>query len=165
MTGPTSREELTRILRTLPDPLFGFQTDPPHVQQAIVGLLRAGTDLGVYQIAATPLLRQSTWTWPGAWDHLGIDPAKGNPEDWIPDVLIALWVGWGTRDAAIRTVLEYDTAMCELGEVLRIQVLPADDCPTCKAQTRPMEIFERVKAGLPPFHPGCRCTMIPVLDL
>lgn len=40
---------------------------------------------------------------------------------------------------------------------------PVDDCPFCKEKAnRKIKLSAMTDADLPPFHPGCRCTILPV---
>lgn len=149
------------LLSALPDPLVGVTGVDPSELEPVREVLRGNPDhhFPVYQ-ALKPILDGRDWAWPGA--ERAVDPHHSEA---INDLAAAMWLSWRTRKDAVGTIKGYLESAAELGPrmTLQVDVLPADDCPVCAVQKGPMGILERIEAGLPPFHGGCRCCLIPVI--
>lgn len=149
------------LLADLPDPFEGFTGVEASELEPVRQVLRRGTGhhFPVCQALAS-ILEGRDWAWPGA--EKALDPRSTEP---INDLAAAMWISWNTREAAVSAIKRYLESEAQLSGTahLLVDVLPADECPVCAAQVGPMSISKRIKAGLPPFHGGCRCTLIPVV--
>jgi len=94
------------------------------------------------------------------WDRSAFPPQRGDA-DWYMDVGEMVMLAIQARAEAIATVrgvvADPEPHVVRLG----LKILPSNDrdCTTCMphVEAGAQEPLELVKAGLPPFHLGCRC--------
>ena len=74
-------------------------------------------------------------------------------------------------EALLHTIMMISAKEQAIGDYLSSRiggaevVMAGDDCPVCEAHRhRVVPLSEGVASELPPFHPGCRCGVLPHLD-
>jgi hypothetical protein len=157
---PAAVEELAR---SLPLPLeiveqlraFLDTTDLPFSDLVDLTLERLG---GV--IPAWPLLDAwNRWCFECRLDFFVWHPGPHDLGDRRRlEVLVHTLVALTTKE---RNVASYRRAGVAEAEV----VMAGDDCPICgEHRHQVVSLSEGAPAALPPFHPGCRCRVVPHLD-
>jgi hypothetical protein len=87
------------------------------------------------------------------------DPARGNvPDRTRLEALLHTIMMISAKEQAIR---DYRASAIREVEV----AMAGDDCPVCEEHRhRVVLLSDAATARLPPFHPGCRCGLLPRID-
>lgn len=125
------------------DLLVSGQGDPHHLMHVLKARLIGGT------------LRDLEW------DREAVPLPRRDSDDWLMDVGEMVMLAVQARADAIATIRGVDADPEPHGVQLGLEILPGSDrdCASCKPHIDAgiREPVEMVKAGLPPFHAGCRC--------
>lgn len=132
---------------------------PPQFLKAILALLSTGLALREVNAAIEGLFGSRDWRWSllDQWNEWAVK-SEVEFSIWSPsrDGLDAM-----TRVAVLVHTIMRLSSVGETGGW--VKVLPAgnEDCHLCAERAkRPFRIEDEPPSALPPFHPGCRCTVI-----
>ncbi len=157
---PAALDELARSLPLPPEAVerlgaFAASSDLPFADVVDLTLERLG---GI--VPAWPLLEAwNRWCFERRLDFFVWHPGPHELGDRRRlEVFVHTLLALALKE---RNVARYRSAGVAAAEV----VMAGDDCPICvEHRHRVVSMTDTAQGLLPPFHPGCRCRMVPHLD-
>lgn len=162
----------SRMPGTLDDLIAGIEAPDKIFLRQMAGLFNgSGESFKTLLRRAMIIAEGVDWRWPllDEWERwcarkdvqFGMWPWRPDEEDEEPDE----WLGQDDRlQILFHTIMTISGKEALIGR--RVEILTTfDDCPVCtRHEGRQVRVSRETLMRLPPLHPGCRCTTVPVVD-
>lgn len=153
-------DPLDEAVDNLVDPLGPLHMDDPRARRRLDAILaRADEDYLVLCDQVGDLLSASQWRWPELEDHIR------QAREPVAQAAAFIVLAHVTRSEAIQTLRQVASRGAQEPALVEIGPAGSGTCPRCRPRygepTTPAALARR---GLPPFHVGCQCRVVQVLD-